>query len=107
MTTLKMIQTLVHIFETIDTNIFKTNEEKCNGFKECSFVKRIMTALLYYNKISSEKTQTFINFCDKYYSKHYLQDYIHAIDIHKNDINKDEKKTETCPMVSGCLSTTR
>eukprot|EP01084_Bolivina_argentea_P113051 201576_1 len=94
----------------INTDIFKTNEspeETCNGYNDCCSVERIMAASSYYNQVSSQKPQAFINFCDKYYSKNYLQDYIHVIDIHKNDINKDEKKTETCPMVSGCVSTRR
>eukprot|EP01084_Bolivina_argentea_P186516 321495_1 len=93
--------------ETIDTSIFQTNKQKCNGFNDCSSVKRIMTALTYYNKILSQNTQKFIDFRDKYYSKNYLRDYIHFIDVHKNDINKDETKTETCPMVSSCVSTRR
>eukprot|EP01084_Bolivina_argentea_P186517 321497_1 len=88
-----MIQILIQTFdrtEEIDTNIFKTNEEKCNGFNDCSSVKRIMTALSYYNKISSLKPHKFIDFCDKYYSKNYLEDYIHFICVHKNDMNKDK-----------------
>eukprot|EP01084_Bolivina_argentea_P037194 68772_1 len=93
--------------DIINTNIFKNNQQKCNGYNHCASVKRIMTALTYYNEIFSQKPDDFINFCDKYYSKNYLQDYIHVICIHKNVINKDETKTKTCRMVSGCLSTTR
>eukprot|EP01084_Bolivina_argentea_P290222 498459_1 len=66
-----------------------------------------MTTLSYYSDIFSQKPNEFITFCDKYYSTNYLQDYIHIICIHKNDIIKDETKNETCTMVSGCLSTTR
>eukprot|EP01084_Bolivina_argentea_P139113 244761_1 len=55
-----------------------------------------MTALSYYNKISPQKPQHFIDFCDTYYSKNYLQDYIHFICTHKNEMNKDETKNNTC-----------
>eukprot|EP01084_Bolivina_argentea_P037193 68771_1 len=54
-----------------------------------------MTALSYYNEISSQEQDAFIDFCDNYYSRNYLQDYIHVICIHKNVINKDETKTTT------------
>eukprot|EP01084_Bolivina_argentea_P259938 438824_1 len=64
------------------------NQEKCNGYIDCSFIKRIMTTLSYYNQVSSNEPQKFIDFCDKYYSKQYLEDYIHFICVHKNDINK-------------------
>ncbi len=70
---------MTQTFDTIDTNIFKINEleEKCNGYNDCSSVKRIMTALTYYNnKISSQKPQDFIDFCDKYKNVDY-QKYLH------------------------------
>eukprot|EP01084_Bolivina_argentea_P139114 244762_1 len=91
----------------IDTNVFKTNDQECNGFEDCCCIRRIMTALSYYNKISSQEPQKFIEFCDKYYSKQYLEDYIHFICNHKNDINALEIENTTCSSVNGCLSTTR
>eukprot|EP01084_Bolivina_argentea_P022410 41652_1 len=97
------------IIETINTNIFNIDGNECNGYNDCSFIKRIMTALAYYHNVSSNESQTFIYFCDKYYSKRYLQDYIHLMIVHKNDINKNAMviTNKTCAMVSGCLSTTR
>eukprot|EP01084_Bolivina_argentea_P062312 113934_1 len=80
----------------IDTSIFQNNDNKCNGINDCSSVKRIMTALSYYNETSSQRPNDFITICDEYYSKNYLQDYIHFICVHKNDINKDQSKKETC-----------
>eukprot|EP01084_Bolivina_argentea_P095950 172482_1 len=59
----------------INTDIFDTNDNKCNGYNECSCIKRIMTALGYYQQISSTQAQKFIDFCDTHYSKQYLQDY--------------------------------
>eukprot|EP01084_Bolivina_argentea_P040762 75251_1 len=80
----------MNVEHTSHINVFQNNDDKCNGYKDCTFVKRIMTALSYYNKVSSQKPQQFITFCDKYYSKNYLQDYIHFICVHKNDINKHQ-----------------
>eukprot|EP01084_Bolivina_argentea_P228687 386184_1 len=93
--------------EAIDTNVFNINLNKCNGYNDCSCIKRIMTALAYYHKASSNDTQKFIDFCDKYYSKQYLQDYIHLRIMHKNDINKVEMESNICTMVGSCLSTRR
>eukprot|EP01084_Bolivina_argentea_P276373 471570_1 len=60
----------------IDTNIFTTTDAECNGYNDCSCIKRLMATLSYYQKVSKQP-QKFIDFCDKYYSKQYLQDYIH------------------------------
>ncbi len=91
-----------------DTNIFDANDIKCNGYNDCSCIKRIMTALSYYHKVSSsQEPQKFIEFCDKNYSKQYLDDYIHVRTVHQNDINKHEMENTTCTMVSSCVSTTR
>eukprot|EP01084_Bolivina_argentea_P235178 395811_1 len=60
----------------INKNIFNSNDNKCNGYNDCSCMKRIMAALSYYQQISSTQPQQFIDFCDTYYSKQYLQDYI-------------------------------
>eukprot|EP01084_Bolivina_argentea_P001365 2517_1 len=91
----------------INTNVFQNIDRKCNGYNDCCYIKRIMTALSYYNRVSSEQPQIFIDFCDKYYAKKYLEDYIHFICIHKNDINKGKIKNTKCSSVTGCLSTTR
>eukprot|EP01084_Bolivina_argentea_P195650 335581_1 len=74
---------------TINTSIFQNNDTKCNGYNDCSYINRIMTALSYYQQLSSTQPQKFIDFCDTYYSKQYLPDYIHSMCIHKNDINKN------------------
>eukprot|EP01084_Bolivina_argentea_P112243 200206_1 len=93
----------------IDTRIFHSkNNNKCNGYNVCSCIKRIVTALSYYNKVSSQQAQTFIDFCHKYYPKEYSPDYIHCICMHKNDITKLQIETNTaCSSVNDCLSTTR
>eukprot|EP01084_Bolivina_argentea_P004729 8959_1 len=82
----------------------------CNDFNDCSHTDRIMTTLSYYNTVSSQKSAefiAFIDFCNTDYSKQYLEDYIHFITVHKNDINKVEKETQTCSIVGGCSSTKR
>eukprot|EP01084_Bolivina_argentea_P304712 526332_1 len=43
-----------------DCTLFNTNDNKCNGYNDCSSIKRIMTALPYYDKISSKQPQKFI-----------------------------------------------
>eukprot|EP01084_Bolivina_argentea_P113049 201572_1 len=91
----------------INTNIFENDDQNCNGYDDCSSITRLMTILLYYSKTYSQNPNEFIDFCDKYYAKSYLKDYIHFICIHKNDINKNETENETCRMVSTCSSTTR
>ncbi len=93
----------------IDTNIFQKNDNnnKCNGYNDCSCIKRIMAALSLYQKVSSQQPQEFIAFCDKYYSQQYLEDYTHCICVHKNDIYKDDMENKTCTMVSKCASTSR
>eukprot|EP01084_Bolivina_argentea_P252648 424111_1 len=73
---------------TMNTSIFQNHDNKCNGYTDCCCIKRIMEALSYYQQLSSTQPQKFIDFCDTYYSKQYLQDYIHCMCIHKNDINK-------------------
>eukprot|EP01084_Bolivina_argentea_P264184 447415_1 len=92
---------------SIDTSIFQIDEARCNGYNACSCIERIMTTLSYHKQISSQQPQTFIDFCDKYYSKQYLSDYIHLICVHKNDINKFEMENKTCSSINACLSTTR
>eukprot|EP01084_Bolivina_argentea_P025229 46925_1 len=98
---------MTQTMETVDPNIFNTNDNKCNGYNDCSCIKRLIIALSYYQKVSSQQPQNFIAFCDKYYSKQYLQDYIHSISVHKNDINKDDVENKTCTMVTKCASTSR
>eukprot|EP01084_Bolivina_argentea_P096943 174257_1 len=93
--------------DTIDKNIFNDNDKKCNGYNDCYCIKRLIAALSYYQKLYSQQPQTFIDFCDKYYSKQYLEDYVHCISVHKNDINNEDKDTKTCTMVTTCASTSR
>eukprot|EP01084_Bolivina_argentea_P025230 46927_1 len=90
----------------IDKSIFRNkNNNTCNGYNDCDSVKRLMTALSIYQKVSA-KPQKFIRFCDSYYSQQYLQDYVHCISVHKNDINKDDMNTKTCTLTK-CASTSR
>eukprot|EP01084_Bolivina_argentea_P034554 63984_1 len=94
--------------DIIDTKIFNINDKKCNGYNDCSFMTRITTTLSYYEDVSSQQPQKFIAFCDKYYSKQYLEDYIHCISVHKNDIYKDDMENKTkCTTVTKCASTNR
>eukprot|EP01084_Bolivina_argentea_P210762 358630_1 len=90
-----------------NTNDLNSSDMKCNGYNDCSCIKRIMKALSYYHKVSANEPQKFIDFCEKYYSKQYLDDYIHFRTVHKNYINKDETENTTCAMMSSCSSTTR
>ncbi len=83
-----------------------SKQQKCNDYT-CSYLNRIKASLSYYNQISLNEPQKFIDFCDKYYSKQYLEDYIHVITVHKNDINKVEMENTKCSSVADCLSTTR
>eukprot|EP01084_Bolivina_argentea_P047564 87650_1 len=91
----------------IDTTVFKTSKKECNGCNDCPRIERIITALSYYDKLSSKDPNTFTSFCDKYYSKRYLEDYIHLISVHKNDASTDQLENKTCTGVRGCTSTTR
>eukprot|EP01084_Bolivina_argentea_P102242 183197_1 len=91
-----------------DSIIFENNDEKCNGLNNCSYVTRIMTALSYYDQVSPTNPEEFVDFCNKYYSSQYLQDYIHFICTHKNDTDKAQNtQNKQCMAVSGCLKTQR
>eukprot|EP01084_Bolivina_argentea_P083523 151214_1 len=90
---------------TIDTQIFKKKKNKCNGISNCSYIKRIMTALSYYNKVSINEHQDFIEFFDKNYSFLFLEDYIHFMCVHKN--NTKAMQYKTCSSVNNCTATTR
>eukprot|EP01084_Bolivina_argentea_P072083 130917_1 len=88
--------------------MFSNKEEICNGYSNCCYIKRIMTALSYYNDLSVNTPDGFIEFCDKYYDKQYLEDYIHFICVHKNDINSIKKlHSDSCLNVNGCVCTGR
>ncbi len=73
-----------YVSGTYNTCVNQHESQPCNNdYSNCSS----MTTLSYYNETASKEPKTFIDFCDKYYAKQYLQDYIHVITVHKNDIN--------------------
>eukprot|EP01084_Bolivina_argentea_P185616 320078_1 len=57
--TLNITQNSMETSKIIQIFQSKTYEQKCNGYNDCSSIKRIMAALSYYNQISSQKPQEF------------------------------------------------
>eukprot|EP01084_Bolivina_argentea_P284088 486751_1 len=90
-------------------SIFKNGTNKCYGCYDCHHLERIIKALSYHSKMSLNEPNTFADFCDKYYSKQYLEDYIHFICVHGNDINDIQKlqTNDNCLNVNDCLCTKR
>eukprot|EP01084_Bolivina_argentea_P193168 331447_1 len=90
--------------DLIDVHLVQQSEQKCDGFTKCNSLQRIMEVLLYYNKVSTNNPQQFIDFCEKYYSKQYLEDYTHFISVHSKQSFEIEPK---CANIDNCLMTQR
>ena len=107
--------------ESIDLKLFEQNEQrKCICFSDCSHLLRIMSSLKYYQLLISPSSlssssykgrsgrDVFIQFCDEIYSTQCLEDYIHFICEHSNDINKIIDGLESkCNNINECEWTQR
>eukprot|EP01084_Bolivina_argentea_P230971 389635_1 len=92
----------------INTDIFKNSEQICNGYDNCCYLTRIMEAFSYHNILSSKHPEIFVDFCDRYYTKQYLEDYIHFMCVHKDDLNNIKQlQSNNCSKVNGCFLTQR
>eukprot|EP01084_Bolivina_argentea_P183908 317295_1 len=104
----QMRETNMKVNNTTNLNILKTNDKECNSYNNCSYLKRLMTALSHYHTLSPENTDQCVDFINTHYPKQYLQDYIHFICVHKNDIDKINNMIKTiCTNSNTCFSTQR
>eukprot|EP01084_Bolivina_argentea_P291449 500914_1 len=83
-------------------------DKKCDGSDTCQAIQRLIPALSYYHQVS-DRPSKFIDYCNKHYSKQYLEDYIHFISLHKNNRHEIQQNTKhrQCSNVNSCTSTLR
>eukprot|EP01084_Bolivina_argentea_P037924 70127_1 len=108
----------------IDIQLFMKNEEECNSncmteiVKQCSYLTRLISSMKYCetllrNDLSSESRETFSQFCEETYSKQCVEDYIHFICHHSNQIKEivtDLQKNYNfvpCQNLDKCISSNR
>ena len=91
--------------EIIDLKIFKDKKEECHGVGDCDHLLRIIAALKYYELNGKDE---FIEFCVKNYSSQSLEDYIHFICAHRNDLNEIANHNDfKCDNINHCQRTLR
>ena len=73
----------------IDLDIFqgKLINDNCDTPTDCKAVERILTTLIYYQRLSKSKRSIFSQFLCKSYS-HYLDDITHLLNIHEQDLEE-------------------
>eukprot|EP01084_Bolivina_argentea_P145990 255758_1 len=93
------METLNDKNETIDLEIFREYKHECNGHNKCSYLSRMICALRYYQL---QTGTTFIEFCVDVYGQQCLDDYIHFICNHINNINQLNNNNCKCTNITRC-----
>ena len=101
------------IFKTDNYKMNKCNNNQTNIIDGCLSLKRLKYALLYYHKFdlinNNNDTHVFANFIIDIYNTNLINDYIHLVDNHSNqiqEINEQLLESFKCD-IKTCKYTTR
>eukprot|EP01084_Bolivina_argentea_P044862 82546_1 len=95
-----------------NSTIFKQETDTCKCANQCSRIKKLLSALQYYELLNISKNvsnaDVFMDFVESvYHKKDILNDYTHLIDEHGNAINEIDTSKIKCNGLETCSCTIR